>query len=116
MILELGDGRELCLPDEMPDETARQLKALILATEGRARAAESETRLLRDEMAALRQSFSAVSQKADAANSTAQAVAEASRAIVAALARVERAALADRRMMPDEFGEYTMSKAVLNGR
>lgn len=54
MILELGDGREIQLPDEMSDETARQIKRLILALEERTRAAESEARLLRDEMVNLR--------------------------------------------------------------
>jgi hypothetical protein len=57
MILELGDGRELKLPDDMLDETARQLKQLILTLEGRAFTAESQARTLRDEMAALRQQF-----------------------------------------------------------
>ena len=51
MILELDDNRKIKLPDEMPDDTARLLKSLILALEERARTAESEVRLLRDEMA-----------------------------------------------------------------
>jgi len=51
VILELDDNRKIKLPDEMPDDTARLLKSLILALEERARTAESEVRLLRDEMA-----------------------------------------------------------------
>lgn len=54
MILELGDGRELALPDDMEDESARQLKAFILALEERARAAEQDARSMRAEMAAMR--------------------------------------------------------------
>lgn len=33
MILELGDGRELTLPDDMSDEAARQIGRLLLAAE-----------------------------------------------------------------------------------
>lgn len=57
MILELGDGREIPLPDEMSDETARQLKRLILALEERARTAEATVEALRAEFARVRSSY-----------------------------------------------------------
>lgn len=41
MIIELGDGRELELPDEIEDESARQIGRLILALEERAAKAEA---------------------------------------------------------------------------
>lgn len=110
MILELDDGRELRLPDEMPDETARQLKALILALEGRARTAESDVRMLRDEMAALRRTAEGSAASNDR---TANALAAVSRDIIAALRRVEAAALADREMVPNELGDMTRSRAVI---
>ncbi len=46
MILELGNGREMKLPDDMDDEVARQLGKLILSTEKRAQEAEDRARTL----------------------------------------------------------------------
>lgn len=54
MILELGGGRELKLPDDMDEEIARQLGKLILATEQRAADAEKGMQSLREEVQALR--------------------------------------------------------------
>jgi len=111
MILELGDGRELRLPDEMPDETARQIKLFILALEERARAAESDARTLRDEMAALRQQFNTV-RAAPPDTSTASAIADLKVTLARLLVQIEAAVSADRKMVPDELGEYTRSRIV----
>jgi hypothetical protein len=54
MILDLGNGRELKLPDDTSDETARQLGRLILVLEDRAVAAEAETRDLQSQIDDLR--------------------------------------------------------------
>lgn len=54
MILDLGNGRELKLPDDTSDETARQLGRLILVLEDRAVASEGEVRSLRAEVDDLR--------------------------------------------------------------
>jgi hypothetical protein len=121
VILELGDGREFHLPDEMEDEYARQLKRFILGAEERARAAEAEVAALREEMATWRQAAGSARQQTLAEDTTARAmhtemlasaIRELQTAMLAALARVERAALADRQMVMDEFGEYTRSKAM----
>jgi hypothetical protein len=112
MILELGDGRELILPDEVSDEFARQLKKLILETESRAAAAEADVQKLRDEMAILRKSINQSNVKVASADGTAQAIQELQSGLLSALARIERATSADRQIVPDEFGEYTRSKIV----
>lgn len=51
MILDFEDGRELKLPDEMPDETARILKKWILALEERAANAEAQCAKLGEQLA-----------------------------------------------------------------
>jgi hypothetical protein len=112
MILELGDGRELLLPDEVSDEFARQLKKLILETESRAAAAEADVQKLRDEMAALRRSINESNVNTVVRDDTAQAVRGLQSALLSALARIEQATSADRQIVPDEFGEYTRSKIV----
>ena len=112
MILELGDGRELLLPDEVSDEFARQLKKLILETERRAATAEADVQKLRDEMAILRKTVGESSVKAASVDNTAQAIRSLQSDLLSALARIERATSADRQIVPDEFGEYTRSKIV----
>lgn len=111
MILELGDGRELRLPDEMPDETARQIKALILALEDRARVAESDARTLRDEMARLRQQFNVI-QSRPPDTSVASALRELQGTLMAGVERIVAAQLADRKLVYDEMGEQSISRAV----
>jgi len=54
MILDLGNGRELQLPDDTSDETARQLGRLILVLEDRAIAAERMTAELQAQIDELR--------------------------------------------------------------
>jgi len=111
MKLVLDDTRTLDLPDEMSDEAARQLKALILAHEERTRAAESEVRLLRDEMAAMR------AMTASESNDDSQVIAELRamrQELSAGLRRVEQVAGADRMVVPDPItGEMTRSRVIL---
>jgi len=114
VILELGDGREIPLPDSMPDETARQLKRLILTLEERARTAESEVRLLRDEMAALRSQVATVAVKQNDHAPLVDAIGRMHADIKTGLDSVRAAASADRMMVPDEYGEMTRSKVVKN--
>ncbi len=111
MILELEDGRELRLPDEMPDETARQLKRLILALEERARTAESDARTLRDEMAGLRRQVETrVAAPAD--TSVVDALRALQDSLETGVRRIVNAQLADRKLVFDATGEPTHSKAV----
>ena len=112
MILELGDGRELQLPDELSDEFARQLKKLILETEQRAATAEAEVRALRDEMDILRKSVRDSSTKMAPTDDTVKAIHTLQNGLLDALARIERATSADREIVPDQFGDYTRSKIV----
>jgi hypothetical protein len=105
MKLDLEDGRVLSLPDEVSDEFARQLKALILTTEGRARDAEARAERIAAEMAALRQDFAAL-----ASRPMPEMPKFDNSAVVEALAKVEAAVRADRVMVPDDFGEFTRSR------
>jgi hypothetical protein len=105
VILELGDGRELSLPDEMPDETARQLKRLILGAEERARAAEARAEVIAAEMVALRRDFSVI-----AARPAPEFPRQDNSDVVAALRALEAAVRADRILVPDEFGESARSR------
>jgi hypothetical protein len=112
VILELGDGRELQFPDDMPDETARQLKRLILTLEERAAAAESQARTLQDEMAAMRQTFAQTEVSRQSDNGVSDGI-EAMRAEMGrGFDRVVKAALADRVLVFDDFGEPRRSRAV----
>lgn len=107
MILELGDGRELKLPDEMDDETARQLKTLILACETRAREAETRAERIAAEMVALRQDFSVL-----ASRPVPEFPRQDNSDVVRALQALEAAVRADRVMVPDDFGEFTRSRVA----
>jgi hypothetical protein len=109
MILEIDDTRSLRLPDDTPDETARQIKRLILATEERARAAEHNFALLHDELTALRAHVNNSTASNASHNDSIRAMCDV---LAQGLQRVERAVLADRQMMADESGEYTRSRAV----
>lgn len=115
MILELDGGRELKLPDDMPDETARQLKRLILTLEERARTAESEVRLLRDEMEAVRKLHAATQQDVATDQETASAIRDLKATMAQGLERVERAVLVDRKLVADKDGEMAISRAVTTG-
>lgn len=111
MILHIDDNRKLELPDEMSDETARQLKRWILTLEERAQTAESEVRMLRDEMTALRRSFANTSQtNAGVVN----AIGAMQQELSAGLRQVFRGVTADRKMVADEItGDMTRSKVIL---
>jgi hypothetical protein len=105
MKLDLEDGRVLSLPDEVSDEFARQLKALILTTEGRARDAEARAERIATEMAALRQDFTAL-----ASRPMSEFPRQDNSDVVAALQALEKAVRADRVMVADDFGEFTRSR------
>jgi len=110
MILELTDGRELQLPDEMPDETARMLGKLILRLEKRTQEAEAVVETLQAEIAALRDRPAPEAPAPD--TSVAEAMAELRADLNRGFTQMIRAQLADRILVPDEFGEMTRSRAV----
>lgn len=121
MILDLGNGRELQLPDDTSDETARQLGRLILVLEDRAIAAEKTASDLQQQIDELRREVRKpveVDQEDDDEDDTPEDA-----ALVAAIQKLEdslakrmdkmiQAALADRVMVPDELGTMR-SRAVL---
>lgn len=111
MILDLGDGRELPLPDEMSDETARQLKRLILSLEERARVAEADVRRVMDELAAARQPAQS------AKDGTVEAIQALQAAIERGFARMIQAQLADTVLVNDGLREEpnTARKVVRGG-
>jgi len=113
MILDLGNGRELKLPDDTSDETARQLGRLILVLEDRAIAAERTAADLQQQIDELRREVRKpveVDQEDDDEDDAPEDA-----ALVAAIQKLEdslakrldnmlRATLADRIMVPDELG------------
>jgi hypothetical protein len=113
MILDLGNGRELQLPDDTSDETARQLGRLILVLEDRAIAAERTAADLQLQIDELRREVRKpveVDQEDDDEDDVPEDA-----ALVAAIQKLEdslakrldnmlRATLADRIMVPDELG------------
>lgn len=121
MILDLGNGRELKLPDDTSDETARQLGRLILVLEDRAIAAERMTAELQTQIDELRREVRKpveVDQEDDDEDDAPEDA-----ALVAAIQKMEdslakrmdkmiQAALADRVMVPDELGTMR-SRTVL---
>ena len=121
MILDLGNGRELQLPDDTSDETARQLGRLILVLEDRAIAAERTAADLQQQIDELRREVRKpveVDQEDDDEDDAPEDA-----ALVAAIQKLEdslakrmdrmiQAALADRVMVPDELGTMR-SRTVL---
>jgi len=121
MILDLGNGRELQLPDDTSDETARQLGRLILVLEDRAIAAERTAADLQLQIDELRREVRKpveVDQEDDDEDDAPEDA-----ALVAAIEKLEdslakrmdkmiQAALADRVMVPDELGTMR-SRTVL---
>ena len=113
MILDLGNGRELQLPDDTSDETARQLGRLILVLEDRAIVAERTAADLQQQIDELRREVRKpveVDQEDDDEDDAPEDA-----ALVAAIQKLEdslakrldnmlRATLADRIMVPDELG------------
>jgi len=119
MILDLGNGRELQLPDDTSDETARQLGRLILVLEDRAIAAEKTASDLQRQIDELRRE---VRKPVEVDDEGEDDVPEDA-ALVAAIEKLEvslskrmdkmiQAALADRVMVPDELGTMR-SRTVL---
>lgn len=121
MILDLGNGRELKLPDDTSDETARQLGRLILVLEDRAIAAERTAADLQAQIDELRREVRQPVMAEDDDEDEDDAPEDA--ALVAAIQKMEdslakrmdrmiQAALADRVMVPDELGTMR-SRTVL---
>jgi len=113
MILDLGNGRELKLPDDTSDETARQLGRLILVLEDRAIAAERMTAELQTQIDELRREVRKpveVDQEDDDEDDTPEdaALVAAIQQLEASLAKrmdkMTQAVLADRVMVPDALG------------
>ena len=120
MILDLGNGRELKLPDDTSDETARQLGRLILVLEDRAIAAERTAADLQTQIDELRRE---VRKPVEVEDDDEEDDAPEDAALVAAIQQLEvslakrmdkmiQAALADRVMVPDELGTMR-SRTVL---
>jgi len=124
MILDLGNGRELKLPDDTSDETARQLGRLILVLEDRAIAAERTAADLQTQIDELRREVrKPVEVEEDDSEDDGEEDAPEDAALVAAIEKLEvslakrmdkmiQAALADRVMVPDELGTMR-SRTVL---
>lgn len=121
MILDLGNGRELKLPDDTSDETARQLGRLILVLEDRAIAAERTAANLQTQIDELRREVRKPVEVEDDDVEDDDVPEDA--ALVAAIQQLEvslakrmdkmiQAALADRVMVPDELGTMR-SRTVL---
>lgn len=118
MLLKIDNSRTLELPDDMPDETARQLKRWILTLEERATSAESSNRTLQDEMTALRKSHEQTQAAVNTATldntATVNAIRDMHREMVGHLRHVAAAASADRMVVPDPItGEMTRSRLVM---
>jgi len=115
MILELGNGRELKLPD-MDDETARQIGKLILATEKRAADAEAGMAKLRREVAELKQQVEAPEPETDdnEGENVVAAIEAMEQRLTALLQRSIALQGADRILVNDETGT-PRSRVVLKG-
>ena len=121
MILDPGNGREMPLPDDTSDETARQLGRLILVLEDRAIAAERTAADLQTQIDELRREVRKPVEVEDDDVEDDDVPEDA--ALVAAIQQLEvslakrmdkmiQAALADRVMVPDELGTMR-SRTVL---
>lgn len=112
MILEIGDGREIKLPDECSDEFARALKLMILRLEERARDAEATTARRDADVSALRQQLDNV-----LATPKETGVVEAVNAMRAEMqqgfARLFAAQMAETRFVLDEVGQEVGTKKVM---
>lgn len=113
MILEIDANRQLQLPDDMSDETARQLKRWILTLEERAQAAESQVRTLQDEMAGLRNNIASTQTMLSDNTATVSAIREMSVASIAELKRIFKAIAADREIVPNDLGDMTRSRVIM---
>jgi hypothetical protein len=103
VILELGDGRELHLPDEMEDESARQLKTFILAGEQRAKDAEARMMAHHAEVVALRNEMGNIGQLRESVNALRAEMKQGLQGVVAA-------AHADRVIVYDDKGDPVRSR------
>jgi outer membrane protein TolC len=108
VILELGDGRELHLPDEMEDESARQLKAFILASEDGRKEAVQAVQSAHADMAAMRNEVIAAKKQSEL---TAEALKALQDSFTQGMAQLTAAISADREIV-DETGERIRSRMV----
>ena len=113
MILDLGNGRELKLPDDTSDETARQLGRLILVLEDRAVAAEGKAAALQGQIDELRREVRDRPELPGAAPDLAPAIADLKRVLTVRTDQMLRAILADRVIVYDSLGA-PRSRAVIN--
>ena len=113
MILELDDGRELNLPDEMDEETARQLGKMILALEKRAQEAEDRARSLEVQFAQLKNEVRAPAVESSDDEAVIAAINAMRREIAAGLAKSAALAAADRVIVYDSLGA-PRSRIVMN--
>jgi hypothetical protein len=114
--LDFEDGRVLDMPDEMPDESARQIKRWVLTLEDRARTAESTARMLTDEIAALRKQVEMLSApRSDGQDSVVEALRQIAEGQVKGFASVVEAQLMDRILVRGMSGDAFKSKAARRG-
>lgn len=112
MILDLGNGREMRLPDDMDEEVARQLGKLILATEKRAQDAEDRVRMLETQFAQLKNEVRATPVPQDLAPIVAT-LQQSNTRLEKLMAQMIQAQMLDRVMITDDVGR-PRSKVVAN--
>lgn len=93
MKAELSDGRKLDFPDSMSEEQVGRIVRAMLAAENAAKKAQADVDKLRGEL-----------KSRDDALLT---------AINDGFTKMVKAQLADRMMVPDDYGELTRSRAII---
>lgn len=111
MILELGNGRELKLPDNMDENDARLLGRFIKATEERADKAEGFARTLQNEMDSLRKEVRAIPAPTDL-TPLANAIDGLRTDLKDSTNRIVTAQLRERKLVMDDMGEMSRSVVV----
>ncbi len=100
MILELGNGRELRLPDSMDDDTAKTLGQWILMLEKRADDAEYRAKAIEDEYRSKAMDKPLVVTESEAAKE----IAELRKEMAAMMSQLVALASADRMIVYDAAG------------
>lgn len=109
MILDLGGGREIKLPDEIGSETAWQIGKLIVSCEDRAKAAEDAVAVLRTEVAEVK----AMKMSPPEVHESLGPYFEALTSVIeAGFARMIRAQLADTVLSETDLGKPMARKVV----
>ena len=112
MILDLGNGREMRLPDDMDEEVARQLGKLILGNEQRAQDAEDRVRSLEAQFAQLKNEVRTAPAPQDLAPMI-EAIQQGNARLEKMMVQMINAQMADRVMITDDVGR-PRSKVVPN--